>query len=105
MRIKCAAIMAKDGRVYEGFCHGDILQEMAEVKADEPPVTQAQQGFVTECRKFVDRRLAAEIAFRAKQIPEMVKELFSEDLNYPSQRFPRKSPVQRGRCPGDRSRL
>jgi len=38
------------------------------------------QGFVTSDDRFVDRKEAGEIAFKAGQIKKLTERLFSEDL-------------------------
>jgi hypothetical protein len=83
MKIKCAAIIDKDGTVYTGHNHGLILQS----QQWKERVKQAQMGFVTDNDIFVGRELAAMIAYEAKQIPKEVRKLFSEHLNYPEKYF------------------
>jgi hypothetical protein len=43
-------------------------------------VTQGEQGFVTSTGRFVERRDAADIAYRAGQIEQPRVALYSEDL-------------------------
>lgn len=38
------------------------------------------EGFITDGDMFVDRKIAAEIAFKAGQVPELLDKLISEDL-------------------------
>ena len=77
LRIKEAAILL-DGKIWTGRRHGEIISKIVEA-GGRTPVT-ADQGFVTECGKFVDRKEAAEIAFAAGQTSKNVRILMSEDL-------------------------
>lgn len=80
MRIKCAAIKTKEGRIFEGKNHAICFQVM---KQDGVPRLQTQNckpGFVTDEGNFVDRYEAAEIAFKAGQTSKLESPLFSEDL-------------------------
>ena len=65
-----------DGKVYEGYRHGNIMQSFWE---DNPhtKVEFEDQGFVTSEGKFVDRVTAAKIAFEAGQLTEHVYSLDS----------------------------
>lgn len=84
MRIKCAAIR-HNGNIYEGKNHAVIGWNMIDIEACEPPYPGGEnQGFVTECGKYVRREPALMIAIRAGQV-EVGKtihprKLFSEDL-------------------------
>ena len=76
MKIKCAAVK-KDGVIYEGNSHWEIGQKYPGV------LKNSDQGFVTECGKFANRKAALLIAERAGQIGEKhgpPNMLFSEDL-------------------------
>lgn len=84
MKIKCAAIINRDGVIYEGPNHGVILQS----RKWEKRVNQPMFGFVTDTGIFVGRELASMIAFEAGQIPEQLRELRSEHLNYPEEFWP-----------------
>jgi len=87
MRIKCAAIRYKD-EIYEGFCHADIGIKMVKDGICPSPYPSGEdQGFVTECGKYVRRAPALMIAIKSGQVKQgwtmTNNELFSEDLNYP----------------------
>jgi len=75
MKIKCAAIKNKNGQIFAGRSHADIFQSQT-----KGFFHQCVQGFVTSKGKFVDRKVAAKIAFEAGQIPKLKTVLFSEDL-------------------------
>jgi hypothetical protein len=80
MRIKEAAVM-HDGKVWTGRRHGDVIKRIIETCGRQVgPITQAQQGFVTECGAFLSRAEAAKVAFDAGQVPELYPILMSEDL-------------------------
>jgi len=75
--IKEAAIK-KDGVVYTGHRHCDVIRKMIlEYKLTD---TYGIQGFVTNEDKFVDRVEAAKIAFKCGQISNKKVQLYSEDL-------------------------
>ena len=84
MRIKCASIRYND-QIYEGNNHAEIGNKMIRDGICKPPFPGGDdQGFVTECGKYVRRAPARMIALRAGQIGEKSvhpKWLFSEDLN------------------------
>jgi hypothetical protein len=86
MRIKCAGIRYQ-GKVYEGRRHHEIGMKMiADGVCPRPyPSLEDDQGFVTECGRFVMRIPAMAIAIRAGQVKEgetcHPRMLFSEDLN------------------------
>jgi hypothetical protein len=73
--IKEAALRKKDGSIFTGTSHGNIL-----FKNDDVNLIGAEEGFVTDKDEFVDRFRAAEIAFECKQIPKPQNKLFSVDL-------------------------
>ena len=80
MRIRAAAIMAKDGELFCGPDHAYILRH-----ADPPGgLKGCEQGFVTECARFVRRKPALRIAKQAGQTKIILSAphigLFSEDL-------------------------
>ena len=84
MRIKCAAIR-HDGKVYEGRSHAEIGLQMLRDGVCLPPYPHGDdQGFVTECGRYVRRAPALMIAIAARQVLEgrtiNRRELFSEDL-------------------------
>lgn len=73
--IKAAAIR-KDGVVYTGMRHHEIINNAA------PPgsLRGGEQGFITYEDEFVNRHDAADIAFAYGQIHRLKKKLYSEDL-------------------------
>lgn len=77
-RIKQAAIVFQNGKMYVGKRHSDCF--LAAFEAGEPSPRYEIQGFVTDDGEFVNRRDAAVIAFAAGQITEATTRLFSEDL-------------------------
>lgn len=72
-----AAIIYKD-KLYVGHRHHNIIGDIHEETGDFNIF--GEQGFITNFGFFVNRKLGAEIAFRAGQIKEPKKILFSEDL-------------------------
>lgn len=80
MKIKQAAIRTQEGQIFEGRSHGDCYKALKEAGIDPQTSRKCDQGFVTEDGEFVDRKKAAEIAFKAGQTPKLVTVLFSEDL-------------------------
>lgn len=79
MKIKEAAIR-QDGRVWTGRRHDVVIKKIIEELGRDATPVRAEQGFVTECGKFVDRKEAAKIAFEAGQVKELFPILMSEDL-------------------------
>lgn len=79
MRIKEAAII-HDGKVWTDRRHHDVIRKIVDTLGPSAAPVTGEQGFVTECGQFVDRTMAAQIAFKAGQTPVLKKELFSEDL-------------------------
>lgn len=79
MRIKEAAIL-HDGKVWTGRRHHNVIQKIIEELGREAAPVTGEQGFVTECGKFLDRKDAARVAFEAGQVPELYTVLMSEDL-------------------------
>lgn len=75
MKIIKAAIKGKDGYIYLGKNHSQIIaaHEFGKFKGCE-------QGFFTDTGQFVGREKAAEIAFEAGQIDRRCTLLFSEDI-------------------------
>lgn len=59
-----------------GFRHCDILERFK----GEVSNKLTDQGFITSIGRFVDRKEAAYIAYKAGQIPELKSVLYSEDL-------------------------
>ena len=83
MRIKCAAIRY-DGKIFEGKNHSSIGLKMVRDGVCKPPYPSGDdQGFVTECGRYVRRAPALFIAHKAGQLKGKTlhsRELFSEDL-------------------------
>ncbi len=79
--IKKAAIF-KDGKVWTGRRHSDIIHKM--IQGGEPTPIKGRRGFVTNNGHFVDRIEAFEIAIECGQIkepgPNRIRMLLSEDL-------------------------
>ena len=93
--ILCAAIWFDDGKKYAhqpknietglvfcGWRHGCIFAQIGgSVKErQELGIYEKEQGFLTNENRFVDRKEAGKIAFRALQTKELHDTLFSEDL-------------------------
>lgn len=66
-RIKAAAVILKDGRIFTGKHHGDCIKKALENNAPIP-ITQKQQGFIDEDGNFLTRIEAGEVAFKSGQI-------------------------------------
>ena len=84
MRIKCAAIRY-NGQIYEGRRHAEIGIKMVDDGICPRPYPHGDdQGFVTECGRYVRRAPARMIALANGQITDdnttHPRELFSEDL-------------------------
>jgi hypothetical protein len=83
MRIKCAAIR-HNGKIYEGQNHAAIGISMVNNGDCKPPYPGGEdQGFATECGRYVRREPALMIAIRAGQVQGKTthpRKLFSEDL-------------------------
>lgn len=76
--IKYAAIRLSDGVSFFGRRHNDCIYSA--ILDNRPPPITGEQGFLTNSFQFVSREEAAEIAFKAGQIKELKKELYSEDI-------------------------
>lgn len=74
--IKSAAIK-KDGKIYTGRRHCDILADRSRPFGF---LKNGEQGFITDSEDFVDRREAAKIAFECGQINDKTEILYSEDI-------------------------
>jgi len=75
--IKEAAIL-KDGKIYlgkSGKRHHHIIKDYPEIR-----FFTKELGFITDDGDFVDRSIAAKIAFECDQIKKEKRILFSEDL-------------------------
>ena len=83
MKIKCAAIRYK-GKIYEGKSHSEIGIKMVKDGICKRYPGGDDQGFVTECGRYVRREPALMIAIKSGQVePGKTihgKKLFSEDL-------------------------
>lgn len=82
-RIKEAAILHTDGKVYTGRRHHNVIATIVKETGVKRVGTGSIQGFVTEDGEFVDREVAARIALACGQIEKLKynpRELFSEDL-------------------------
>jgi hypothetical protein len=82
MRIKCAAIR-HGNKIYEGTSHSEIGLRMIRDGVCTPPYPSGDdQGFVTECGRYVRRAAARAIAIRCGQVSMTIhpRLLFSEDL-------------------------
>jgi hypothetical protein len=84
MKIKCAAVRHK-GVVYEGRSHYEIMRAMKDKGIPGPVGTMDDdQGFVTDCGRYVRRAPALAIAICAGQVEcgktTHTRWLFSEDL-------------------------
>ena len=84
MRIKQAAIRYKD-KIYTGKNHAVIGLKMVHDDICSAPYPFGDdQGFITECGKYVRRAPALMIAIKAGQVEKgntfHPKQLFSEDL-------------------------
>jgi hypothetical protein len=84
MKIKCAAIMANDGRIFEGRSHGEVIKTYGQDGKFKGKGT-TNQGFVTDKGNFVGRHEAARIAIAAGQVKRDKLHkgvyLMSEDLD------------------------
>lgn len=92
--ILCSAIWYQDGKKYAhqpfniesgvvvcGLRHCNCYGVLAGLVGESYDVKLTHnQGFLTSKNRFVDRKEAAEIAFKIKQITFETKGLFSEDL-------------------------
>jgi len=70
------AAIRKDGKVYTGRRHSDIIRDNIEAEVG----FGGEQGFVTDSGEFVSRMDAAKIAFECGQIRHHKHQLYSEDL-------------------------
>jgi len=79
MRIKEAAII-HNGKIWTGKRHHNVIAEIIKHCGLSAAPVLGEQGFVTDCGKFLGREEAAKVAFKAGQIPIQRAILFSEDL-------------------------
>lgn len=71
------------GIVFCGWRHTNCIYQMVAItglKSIPSEAGEEVQGFLTSKNRFVDRKEAGEIAFKAKQINKEIDFLFSEDL-------------------------
>lgn len=72
------------GVVISGRRHHNCFATLSALRIDRTEITsfgeRPIQGFLTSKDRFVDRKEAGEIAFKAKQINKLTDMLFSEDL-------------------------
>lgn len=86
-QIKHAAVKAKNGMVLLGKCHADCFFQGSSVGLKMSSRSE-DQGFFTNKGRYVNRKLAARIARRAKQLDmkdkrrKKVSHLLSEDIWY-----------------------
>lgn len=79
-KIVLAAVRLDNGLIFTGKCHADCIYTVILVNEIKEKIPQSKQGFVTTRFRFVDRKEAAEIAFKAGQIKKQAEVLLSEDL-------------------------
>jgi hypothetical protein len=77
--IKSAAIKVNNN-IYIGHRHFQIIPIALESNPEVTYITQDMQGFVTDNGEFVNREIAAKIAYECEQIKEAKHKLYSEDL-------------------------
>jgi hypothetical protein len=73
--IKSAAIKVND-KIYTGHRHYQIIPVALENNPEISYITQNMQGFVTDNGEFVDREVAAKIAYQYGQIKELKTTIF-----------------------------
>lgn len=76
-KIEWSAIKIRD-KIFTGKRHNDCIKKA--VDYGEPTPIRGRQGFLTSEGRFVTREEAVMIAYRALQIKEKKKTLYSEDL-------------------------
>lgn len=84
-KIKLAAVKIDSGTIFTGNNHGEIIVTITKVNKILEVIGQEKQGFITSTNRFVGRKEAAEIAFKAGQVDKQVEGLMSEDItgNFP----------------------
>lgn len=70
------AAIQHNGKIYTGYRHGNIMQDMAHEGVQGRVETQ-EMGFLTDTGRFVSRVEAAKIAYEAGQIPNGIYSLDS----------------------------
>jgi hypothetical protein len=68
------------GVVLCGYRHPHIISQFKALTGKSTGPSNSTQGFLTSTNRFVGRQEAALIAYKAQQIPEQKKELYSEDI-------------------------
>ena len=85
-----ASAILLNGIVYEGHAHQHIrIRIWDELRLNRFP-TDGEEGFLTNSKRFVSRREAAVIAWRAGQLLYEVDLLYSEDFRLPAGILPRR---------------
>ena len=85
-KIVCAAIRLEDGLVIAGMRHYDTIMRAVCTKLlleYGQAIWAAEQGFIDNQGRFLNRKTAYVVAMEAGQIPECAltgQDLFSEDL-------------------------
>lgn len=77
-RVKCAALRSKNGDIFIGKYHGEIFKQKPKGE-----LRDAEQGFLTNKNRFVDRVEGLEIALKVGQIIKKHNpqdQLLSEDF-------------------------
>jgi hypothetical protein len=69
-----AALRDRDGNVHTGKRHIEIYKRVPNL------LDSCEEGFVTDCEEFLDRKQAAAHAYRCKQTYYLKESLSSEDL-------------------------
>ena len=82
MKTIVRAAIIRDGKIYEGRRHYDIIKDMVYNHGCKPPIRQNEQGFVDNDGNFVNRIEAATIALENGQVEKLTAPplLYSEDL-------------------------
>lgn len=70
----------KSGRVYCGYRHCAIFQQIPTPKELNEQKIEKVEGFLTSENRFANRKAAAFIAFKVGQTKELKSQLTSEDL-------------------------
>jgi len=77
-KILCAAVLY-EGILVAGYRHNDCIANILAFRPDAK-ISQEMQGFLTSKERFVDRKEAGQIAYKAGQIEKPIDLLLSEDL-------------------------
>lgn len=81
--IICIALRLKNKLVLSlpaPYRHNDIMELANNIGINVEEVRNAEQGFLTNYGRFMNRYTAAQYAFTNGQIKRQVMQLFSEDL-------------------------